>query len=231
MAAIYFIRHGQASFGKENYDELSPLGEKQSYVLGEGLAKRGITFDKVIQGGLVRHHQTAEHCLNGIGAKEDDIELEIDMRFSEYNHTEVIARHRPDLETHHAMAAYLSTQPSPRKAFQDLFAEAIQRWVSGDFNHEYSESWAEFQQRCANGMNDICKSDAKSIAVFTSGGAISMVMQQLLELNDQQAIKISWSVVNASVTKVLFKDNRVSLNYFNDFSYFEQVDPTLITYR
>lgn len=231
MAAIYLIRHGQASFGQENYDELSSLGDKQSYVLGEGLSKRSISFDRVIHGGLVRHHQTAEHCLNGMGSKEDNIDLEIDMRFSEYNHTEVIARHRPDLETHQAMATYLASQASPRKAFQTLFAEAIQRWISGDYDQEYSETWIEFQQRCQTGLKALASSSAKSTAVFTSGGPISMVMQQILNLNDQQAIKISWSIVNASVTKLLFKDDHISLSFFNDFSYFEQIDPTLITYR
>lgn len=33
MATIYLIRHGQASFGAENYDKLSPLGERQASIL------------------------------------------------------------------------------------------------------------------------------------------------------------------------------------------------------
>ena len=28
MSTLYFIRHGQASFGKENYDELSDTGHR-----------------------------------------------------------------------------------------------------------------------------------------------------------------------------------------------------------
>ncbi|PIE41022.1 MAG: hypothetical protein CSA49_05490 [Gammaproteobacteria bacterium] len=231
MAAIYLIRHGQASFGQENYDALSPLGEKQSYVLGEGFTKRGISFDKAIHGGLVRHRQTAEQCLKGMDAQQGAIQLKTDSGFSEYNHAEVIARLRPDLETHHAMTRYLASQPEPRKAFQLLFADAIERWISGDYDQEYSEPWTGFQQRCANGLNNLLQSNAKNIAVFTSGGPISMIMQQVLQCSDQQAIKLSWSIVNASVTKILFTHDQISLSYFNDFGYFEQVDPSLITYR
>ncbi|MFX9680498.1 histidine phosphatase family protein, partial [Acinetobacter baumannii] len=29
MTTIYLVRHGQASFGKANYDELSPTGQSQ----------------------------------------------------------------------------------------------------------------------------------------------------------------------------------------------------------
>jgi ABC-type branched-subunit amino acid transport system permease subunit len=31
------VRHGQASFGAENYDALSPLGHRQARLLGEWL--------------------------------------------------------------------------------------------------------------------------------------------------------------------------------------------------
>ena len=37
MGSIYLIRHGQASLGAANYDELSPLGVRQSQLCGEFL--------------------------------------------------------------------------------------------------------------------------------------------------------------------------------------------------
>ncbi|EXF47276.1 phosphoglycerate mutase family protein [Pseudomonas sp. BAY1663] len=42
MGSIYLIRHGQASFGAENYDVLSPLGYRQSEALGDYLAQLDI---------------------------------------------------------------------------------------------------------------------------------------------------------------------------------------------
>ena len=38
MSAIHLIRHGQASFGADDYDLLSALGERQARLLGESLA-------------------------------------------------------------------------------------------------------------------------------------------------------------------------------------------------
>ncbi len=40
MATIYLVRHGQASFGKENYDQLSPRGWEQGKILGRWLADK-----------------------------------------------------------------------------------------------------------------------------------------------------------------------------------------------
>ena len=232
MAAIYLIRHGQASFGKANYDALSDMGKRQSKVLGEGLAKRNIFFDRIIHGGLVRHEETADHCVSGMGYESDPPRYQIDERFSEYNHQEVIARHKPELECHQSMAEYLAQQESPRKAFQLLFADAIRRWVSGDFDHEYGESWRQFQQRCADGLNDLVQdTEHRHIAIFTSGGPISITLQNLLGLSDEQAVQMSWAIVNASATKLLFKNGRVSVSFINDFGYLEQTDPLLVTYR
>lgn len=232
MAAIYLFRHGQASFGQANYDALSDLGKRQSEVLGEALAKRNIEFDRVIHGGLVRHEETADFCLRGMNNPSLLADFEIDERFSEYNHQEVIARHKPELECHQSMAEYLAQQTSPRKAFQSLFADAIQRWMSGDYDHEYNESWQAFQNRCGDGLRTLSHTEGvNNIALFTSGGPISIVLQHILQLSNEQAIQLSWSIVNASITKLLFKNGRVSLSYFNDFGYFELVDPNLITYR
>ena len=232
MAAIYLIRHGQASFGQANYDALSATGKRQSEVTGEGLAKRGVLFDRIIHGGLVRHQETADHCVAGMGYASAAPRYQIDERFSEYNHQEVIARHRPELECHQSMAQYLAQQQSPRKAFQSLFAEAIQRWISGDYDHEYAESWRGFQQRCADGLQDLIQDqEHRHIAIFTSGGPISITVQNLLGLSNEQAIQLSWAIVNGSVTKLLFKNGHVSLSYFNDYGFLEQTDPELVTYR
>ena len=43
MSTILLVRHGQASFGAADYDNLSPTGHEQSRVLGAALAARGIT--------------------------------------------------------------------------------------------------------------------------------------------------------------------------------------------
>jgi len=39
MAELYLIRHGQASFGAEDYDQLSSLGKTQCELLGAFFAR------------------------------------------------------------------------------------------------------------------------------------------------------------------------------------------------
>ena len=45
MGTLYLVRHGQASFGAADYDQLSELGRRQSVRLGEYFANKGLTFD------------------------------------------------------------------------------------------------------------------------------------------------------------------------------------------
>ena len=42
MSRILLVRHGQASLGAADYDQLSDLGEEQSRILGAALATQGI---------------------------------------------------------------------------------------------------------------------------------------------------------------------------------------------
>ena len=59
MATIYLIRHGQASFGAEDYDKLSALGMRQAQVAGEYLRDHGIILDAAYSGELLRQRETA----------------------------------------------------------------------------------------------------------------------------------------------------------------------------
>ena len=68
MAELFLVRHGQASFGTDDYDRLSAAGEQQG-VLGEYFAQQALTFDRVICGTLNRHAQTVDAILRGWAAK------------------------------------------------------------------------------------------------------------------------------------------------------------------
>ncbi|NBR82040.1 MAG: histidine phosphatase family protein, partial [Betaproteobacteria bacterium] len=56
MGTLTLVRHGQASFGAANYDQLSTVGELQSARLGAYLAQQSLRFDAVYHGSLQRHH-------------------------------------------------------------------------------------------------------------------------------------------------------------------------------
>jgi broad specificity phosphatase PhoE len=230
MAAIYLIRHGQASFGQHNYDALSELGIRQSTLIGSGFKQRQIQFDLVVKGAMQRHAQTAEHCLQ---AMDYQGAIEIDPLFNEYPHEEVLYKYRPEFQDPIQLAQFLAQTPHPRQAFQALFRAAVMRWMSGLHDHEYSEPWAAFRDRVHQGIEQWLQREPslKSIAVFTSGGPIALAVQYVLKLPDHTAIELSWSTLNGSVTKLLHQSDRISLSYFNDYSHLEQHHPDMVTYR
>ncbi|WP_292932174.1 histidine phosphatase family protein [Noviherbaspirillum sp.] len=235
MGQIYLVRHGQASFGSKNYDQLSELGAEQARLLGEWFANSHQKFDRVVTGSLKRHRQTADACLMALPkALRVETEWEQDPDFDEYNHHEVMVRHRPDFEDPEAVKRFLASGPSARHAFQEMFEAAMTRWMDGEFDADYDEPWPAFKQRCVNALQRLLEGADKSqsIIVFTSGGTISAICQHLLKLPDRKMAEMNWSLVNCGVTKLLYRPGRVTLSYLNNYSHLEWLgQPNTITYR
>ena len=98
MGSIYLIRHGQASFGADDYDVLSPTGIRQAEILGDHLLNLGVRFDRVLSGGLRRQQHTARAALERLESSGlATPELEVDPAFNEFEADAVIRAHLPDL--------------------------------------------------------------------------------------------------------------------------------------
>ena len=223
MVAIYLIRHGQASFGKENYDELSSLGKQQATRLGQVLAKRLSDFDAVCLGAMTRHKQTAINCLSGFEQTFDQRIPQIDAGWNEYDHQDILRQYRPEFVTSKSMMQYIRKQPDPKKAFEDDFNGAINRWMAGQNDEDYVESWNNFIRRVHRALETSIRanSDKKKIAVFTSGGPISLICQHLLGVPQERIMKMNWTLLNCGVSKIVTTGSRVFLASLNDHSHFE----------
>lgn len=238
MSRILLIRHGQASFGKANYDALSDLGHQQAQQLGEYLHQCNLIADTSVCGSMQRHAETAENCLQ---AMQQPTDWAVDAGFNEYDHEEVIVRYKPEYADKAKMMADLAKADHPHRYFQQMFAEAIQRWVGGQHNDDYTETWAAFRQRCWQSLIDFqhqltTMGTSKTGLVFTSGGAITAITQQLLHTPDEHIFAINWSLVNAAITKLLYSpnaslDHPLTLSSLNDYSHFERLGDDYITYR
>ena len=68
MGVLYLVRHGQASFGTDDYDRLSDAGHQQARITGAHLASLGVRPTRVIHGSMLRQQQTAQGILEGLGA-------------------------------------------------------------------------------------------------------------------------------------------------------------------
>jgi len=236
MSEIYLIRHGQASFGEDNYDRLSPIGIRQARVLARHLVKTGKLFDAVYYGEMERQQKTAqefvEHCNeNKIPAPRPVTS----SAFNEYDSSAVwqalipeLLREKPDL------AGDLAKIPGDRKVFQKVFSEVMTRWVAGDYKAVDISRWDEYARCVRQGIGELMTRHGvkKRLAVFTSGGPISVAVQEALDLSDQKTLEVAWQLLNASITRIKYNRHGIVLAGFNDVTHLEmERDEKLLTYR
>lgn len=235
MGSIYLIRHGQASFGAENYDVLSPLGFRQATALGDHLCQLGIGFDRCISGDLNRQQDTARTTLERMGQLGKQPAVETDSAFNEFLADEVLRAHMEDLLAVEPDAMQVFRNAANHRAeFQRLFRYVIQRWVSGEHEKEGLESWQSFLDRVQAGLKRLLDQAGKKerIAVFTSGGTITALLQLVVGVPAINAFELNWQIVNTSLSCLKFRDQEVTLASFNSHTHLELTkDPELITYR
>lgn len=236
MSEIYFIRHGQASFGEENYDRLSPLGIRQAKCLAKHMANTGKIFDGVYYGEMERQQNTAREFINHYTGEGLKVATPVVAdAFNEYDSFTVWqALISEMLEDDPSHAKDLEKLPGDQKAFQRIFAPLMTRWITGNYKAREIPRWDDFKQRVRQGVEKIAAYHGakQRLVVFTSGGPISVVMQMTLGLSDQKALEISWQVLNASITRIKYNRKGVMLAGFNEVTHLElEGDESLITYR
>ncbi|MES2257730.1 MAG: histidine phosphatase family protein [Pseudomonadota bacterium] len=234
MGQILLVRHGQASFGSANYDQLSSLGFEQARLLGQWFANCRQGIQRVVCGGMVRHRQTADSCLAEVPkATLAETEWLTDPGFAEFDHHQVLQRHCPEAADPAEFARFLAAQDDPKRAFHTTFRDAMLRWMHGAHDADYTESWPAFKTRCVAALQRLVNGNsAESTIVFTSGGTISAICQHVLGLQDHQVIEMSWSLANASVTKLHHSADKLSLGYLNNYAHLEWLgEANAVTYR
>ncbi|OQX63711.1 MAG: hypothetical protein B5M56_02015 [Desulfococcus sp. 4484_241] len=234
MSTLYFIRHGQASFGKSDYDQLSEKGKKQARLLAGYLHKNDFRFDIIIRGPQKRHEQTAHELIEiyrSCGRPcPDTLCME---ELAEYDFTSVLKILMPVIisedEQMNRNAARMFDEP---KAFQRLFEAVMMRWVNGDPAIPHDISWEAFKSRVNRGIDSIMEKFGRGahIGVFTSGGPISVSIQRALGLSGETAMQLNWQIVNCSVTRFKCTQDRIMLASFNEYPWLEtHADRSLVT--
>ncbi|MBU2488363.1 MAG: histidine phosphatase family protein [Proteobacteria bacterium] len=230
MSVIHMVRHGQASFGKENYDQLSPLGMRQAEILAARLDRAGPEFDSLYAGNMVRHRQTAAPFARISGG-----EPLIQSHFDEFDampvwNSEIGRLVSDDPEA----AADLALIPTDSRAFDRVFGKVMMRWVKGDVDPSVAGQWREFTERVRLGVNQLMEThgSGKDIVVFTSAGPIAATARMALSLSDEKTMEMAFQIWNASVTRFRYGPRGITLLGFNEVSHLEaEADPALITIR
>ncbi len=256
MASIYLIRHGQASFGQRDYDQLSALGLEQAQVLGRALSLRIAGFAGVLSGTMQRQQQTAEACLDEFtqaSAARVASSLEVgehiafepykrwqDARWNEYDHADILQGLGPDFASAESINHFIKKQSEPKVALEESFNAAMQRWMSGDYDDEYVETWEAYQSRIHSALDSVLRvmrepepvTPYHDIAVFTSGGVIAVIAQALLGVPSERMMQLNWTLMNCAVTKLVVTRDRLFVATLNEHVHFEQLyKRRLITYK
>ncbi|MFI8610762.1 histidine phosphatase family protein [Pseudomonas sp. NPDC077649] len=232
MGSIYLIRHGQASFGADDYDVLSAIGVRQAEVLGEHLNQLGIVFDRCVSGSLRRQQHTANAALQRMS---DAPPLDIDAAFNEFDADAVIRALLPGILPEEPEALHILRNGAQNRAeFQRLFSKLIARWVCGEYEQPGLQSWQAYVEQVEGGLARILEQarSKQNIAVFTSGGTITALLRLITGVPADKAFELNWQIVNTSLSQLKFRGREVSLASFNSHVHLQLLKaPELITYR
>jgi broad specificity phosphatase PhoE len=219
MSVLLLVRHGQASWGSEDYDRLSELGHRQSAALGESLASRGVKPDVVVRGSMRRHRETTDAAVATAGWRDDVVE---DADWDEFDH----------LGTLDGTVLFEHRDGEPYDERVRRFHATIERWSSGEHDRDYRETFPAFQARVRAAFDKTLDGlgPKETAVVFTSGGPVSWLAATLVEGGVPAWRRLSRVVVNSSVTKVHSGRWGTNLVSFNDHSHLE-ADRDLLSYR
>jgi len=207
MGTLYLVRHGQASFGAADYDNLSELGHRQSVRLGEHWRERGMTFDAVITGTLKRHRQTWEGIAQGLGLTRNDVLPWPGL--NEYDSEAVIAA------VHPGKLQKADTPEMYRHHFR-LLRTGLDAWMQGNTAPVGMPSYADFLAGVTTALDHVrAQHFGARVLLVSSGGPISTAVGHVLGTSAATTIELNLRIRNSSVTEFAFTPKRHMLVTYN----------------
>ena len=230
--SVFLVRHGQASFGKADYDQLSPTGREQARALGESFQRRDWRPDRIVCGSMKRHQQTVAEIMAGADwGGEPDLEVDSDPAWNELDHIEVITGYKPAYRNMLVLKADMVRTLRPRAAFEDMFVNAILRWARGEHDEDYSETFEAFTGRVTGAVQDLASArEEERTLVVSSIGVIAWVVTRLLGGQTEPTWReLSMAGFNTGVTRLRIDGAAPHLLTFNEISHLEIA--RLLTHR
>lgn len=214
MSELLVIRHGQASFGQDNYDVLSELGHRQAGAVGALLREINWVPDRTVTGTLNRQRDTLTSM--GFSAGEEH------SGFNEYDFGDLLnARFKgdiPDLVT------------GDRRAHFRTLRETVFEWQDAAFEGA-SETYAAFSERVEAARSFATDTDAKRVLVVSSGGVIGQMIAVALGAPNRQMMHLNLQIKNTAMTRFMFSGDAFSLHEFNATPHFAtQTGAKLLSY-
>jgi broad specificity phosphatase PhoE len=223
MPTLYLVRHGQASFGAADYDNLSELGHQQSERLGRYFQSKNLSFDAAYAGTLRRHAQTYSGIAQGMASSMEALQR---PGLNEYDSEAVVAAIHPEP---------LSREKSPenyRKHFR-LLRDGLAAWMEGSAKPAGMPSYPDFVSGITDVLDEVRsqfgKRDDARILIVSSGGPISTAVGHVLGTSAQTTIELNLRIRNTSVTEFAFTPKRHMLVTYNTLPHLGE-KPDWVTY-
>ncbi len=221
MGTLHLVRHGQASFGTDDYDRLSELGTRQCAALGEWLHARGRRFEGVIRGTLRRHVQSLDAIASTLPGLPEAIEW---PGLNEYD-SEAVVR-----------AVYQGEVPPPpdaegyRQHFR-LLREGLLAWTEGRAQPAGMPSWSQWLEGVAGALDLVRERFEGDVLLVSSGGPIATAVAQVLQAPATSVIELNLRIRNSALTEFAFTPKRHALSVFNSLPHLDHPERTdWITY-
>jgi len=157
LSKIFMVRHGQASFGKKNYDQLSEKGHEQCRILAEHMMRTGLSFDAVYTGNLVRQQETAQEVIQVYQSHGVNLPaIRVLTEFNEYRSRDIMMAHIQDMAAENPdLQVDLSNLYADKKNFSRIFEKIMMRWVSGEKEKPGITRWHDFRDGVRSGLRKV----------------------------------------------------------------------------
>ncbi|HEY6513937.1 MAG TPA: histidine phosphatase family protein [Burkholderiaceae bacterium] len=216
MGTLYLVRHGQASFGSDDYDRLSELGARQCERLGDYFRARDVRFDGVITGTLKRHAQSFEALQRGLRTQHEPLAM---PGLNEYDSEAVVrAIHPQPLER--------ARSPEQVRQHFRILREGLIAWMEGRTSPEGMPAFERFASAIVEALDHVRTRHSGDVLMVSSGGPISVAVAHVLGAPPQTAVELNLRMRNSAVTEFGFTPKRHSLITFNTLPHLEGADYT-----
>ena len=218
MGTLYLVRHGQASFGEDDYDRLSPLGHKQAQRLGQYLRQRfereGVQIDTVLMGSLRRHRETWEGMAQGAGWSHTP---EVWPGLNEYDSEALIEAIHPE------PLAKPDTPELYRHHFR-LLREAIKAWMDGRTQPRGMPRYADFVAGIEAALDHVRQNCPGNALIVSSGGPISTAVGRVLGTPAETTIELNLRIRNTALSEFTFTPKRHMLVTYNTLPHLDSAE-------
>lgn len=210
MGILNLVRHGQASFGAADYDNLSDLGQRQSHRLGEHFRATGKRFDAVLTGTLRRHAQTWQGIASGMQLdSEGASDVLVWPGLDEYDPAALIgAVHRQKLD--------IPKTPEDMRNHFRLLREGLLAWMAGETKPVRMPSYAEFKAGVVAALDHVREQHPDGdVLIVSSGGPISTAVGHVLGAGADATVELNLRIRNCSLSQFSYNAKKHSLMTYN----------------